>query len=97
MIPTKQKAFEPREIFTKEGTPISDQIGNGGVISATAHEDQEGFYIAVTTAAGVLSVVPYNAISETPVLMPFFLGWNPILVRKLVSAGATATGLYWGK
>ena len=81
----------------------ADQISNdGGLINLTSGKTDNtgrGFYIAVmgssgsTATANILNVkLKY---SNTYINLPFYEGWNPLLVIGLKPYSGSTT-LYWG-
>ena len=103
MTPDRRVAYPGVQVFDKNGNPITLQISKGGgsVILANGRLDTEGFYVCLDSAAveGNLKVILYSDDTDTPVVLPFFKNWNPILIKKIVGndAANTATNVYWGK
>ena len=85
------------KLIDPQGSDINFQISsNGGLLDlGVGKSDENGFYIAVAGDAGVLSVKLMN--SDNYVSLPFFSGWNPVLVKEVANSGATATSVYWGQ
>jgi len=72
----------------------------GAVVLANGHQDPEGFYICLDASAteGNLKVTLLEG--DTPVILPFFVGYNNPLLVKEVHVDAennTATNVYWYK
>ena len=85
------------KLIDPQGNDISFQISfNGGLLDlASGKTDASGFYLAVAGDAGLINIKLMN--SESFVTLPFFSGWNPVLVKEVANSGATATQVYWGK
>lgn len=68
----------------------------GAVVLATGLSAPKGVYIAVFTTAGTLKVTLPG--SSATVVLPFFVGWNPVLVTSIVGGDSanTAVGVYYG-
>ena len=104
MIVEQRVGYPGVQAYDKNGNVIGNYISKGGgeVNLATGLVDPEGFFVTIAPsgAEGLLKVVLYSDTTETPVVLPFYKGWekNPILLKKIVvDAGNTATAVYWGK
>ncbi len=82
---------------------VADQISNdgGSIILASGKTDNtgKGFYVAVvgdgtTTVANILNVKLKN--SNIFINLPFYEGWNPLLVTEVKNHTGTTFSLYWG-
>lgn len=84
------------KLIDSQGSDINFQISlDGGLIDlASGKTDNNGFYVAVSGDAGLLSVKLMN--NDNFVSLPFFSGWNPVLIKEVATSGATATQVYWG-
>jgi len=85
------------KLIDPQGSDINFQISsNGGLLDlASGKTDTNGFYLAVAGDAGLLSVKLMN--NDIYISLPFFTGWNPVLIKEVATSGATATEVYWGK
>lgn len=101
-----QKTFPPVHNKDSNGNNVAFQGSKAGgkVDLALGYRDEEGFYLAIEASAGtqgLLKVVlkgDTNNTDDTVVVLPFFFGWNPILVKEVkVDAGNTAAEVYWVK
>ena len=105
MTPTNETMKGRAQQLDAGGNLASLQISqDGGLVDlAAGHEDQQGFYLTVAPGGteGLLMVSlkgsdPANKPAKR--LMPFFFGWNPILITQVwTDAGNTAATIYWGK
>lgn len=96
VYPIKQPA-KLGKVIDSNGSDIGFQISQGGgeINLSSGHTDDNGFYIAVAGDQGLVNVKLFN--DNTYTLLPFFTGWNPVLVKSVSNSGNTATQVYWGR
>jgi hypothetical protein len=82
-----------QNVYPKTGTFIAQS--GGAVNLSSGYTNSQGFLVAVAGDDGLLKVKLMN--SSGYAIMPFFFGWNPLLVTEIaVYTGNTATSIYWG-
>ena len=69
-----------------------------GMTDVVTNVKASGFFISISPAGTEGLIMVKTLGNATPRLMPFFKGWNPIIVTEVVVSGSnTATLPYWGK